>query len=187
MFACVPPREDYRIYALAQMRELIDRYAPSVIWNDIAWPDKRDVPGLLADYYAAAPDGVVNDRWFGERAFFDSLRDTQTRAAFNTRMKAAIVASGGNMASGAPPHCDFRTVEYGLGEVAAGQKWEACRGIGLAFGYNQNETDADHLDHAGFTALRDEVLAKGGNLLINIGPMADGRVPDAQRLALTGA
>jgi alpha-L-fucosidase len=32
------PRGDYPAYAEAQVRELIDRYRPSVLWNDIAWP-----------------------------------------------------------------------------------------------------------------------------------------------------
>jgi alpha-L-fucosidase len=187
MLACVPTGEDYRAYAQAQLRELIERYEPSVLWNDIAWPDKRDTPELFAAYYAAVPDGVVNDRWFGERALFQSLRNEDARAAFNARMKAAIIASNGRLAGGAPPHCDFRTVEYGLGEIPADKKWEACRGIGLAFGYNSNEIDADHLDHAGFTRLRDDVLSQRGNLLINVGPMADGRLPDVQRAALTGA
>ena len=32
------PRGDYVAYATAQVRELIDRYEPSVLWNDISWP-----------------------------------------------------------------------------------------------------------------------------------------------------
>jgi alpha-L-fucosidase len=70
MFACVPIDEAYRAYAGAQVRELIARYKPDVLWNDIAWPEKRDVPQLFADYYAAVPDGVINDRWMGESALF---------------------------------------------------------------------------------------------------------------------
>ena len=40
-----------------------------MLWNDIEWPDsgKRGGPQslhrLFTDYYAAVPDGVVNDRW----------------------------------------------------------------------------------------------------------------------------
>jgi len=184
MFACVPTSDEYRAYAGAQVRELIDRYQPSVLWNDIAWPDKRDVPQIFADYYAAVPDGVVNDRWFGERALFESLRDDATRAAFNARIKAAALT--GHAQSSAPPHCDFRTVEYGLGEVPEGKKWEACRGVGLAFGYNQDEADSDYLTHAAFNATLADTMARGGNLLINVGPMADGAIPTIQRRALIG-
>ncbi len=35
------PRGDYPAYAEAQVRELIARYRPSVLWNDIAWPAER--------------------------------------------------------------------------------------------------------------------------------------------------
>lgn len=184
MLACVPTDDAYRAYAAAQVRELIARYKPDVLWNDIAWPDKRDVPKLFADYYAAVPQGVVNDRWFGEADLFRSLREPRARAALNAHVKAQIVA--GRNLSGAPPHCDFRTVEYGLGASPPGVKWEACRGVGLAFGHNQNERPEDFLTVAAFKAMRDDVLASGGNMLINIGPCADGSIPDLQARALLG-
>ena len=58
------PRGDYPAYADAQVRELIDRYQPSVLWNDVARPSgaKRLWP-LLDHYYRQVPDGVLNDRW----------------------------------------------------------------------------------------------------------------------------
>ena len=45
------------------MRELIDRYQPSVLWNDISWPAGGNLAELFAYYYNAVEDGVVNDRW----------------------------------------------------------------------------------------------------------------------------
>ena len=40
------------------MRELIERYSPSVLWNDISWPTSlRPMLRLMADYYAAVPGG----------------------------------------------------------------------------------------------------------------------------------
>ena len=184
MLACVPTGDDYRAYAAAQIRELIARYQPSVIWNDIAWPNRADLPALFADYYAAVPDGVINDRWLGESAMFEGLRNPDAAAMFNTGVKAAIKRGESIMST--PLHCDYRTIEYGLGEPPEGKKWEACRGIGLAFGHNQNEIEADFLTHGEFTALRDTVMAEGGNLLINVGPTANGTIPDVQRRALVG-
>lgn len=184
MLACIPTGDDYRAYAAAQVRELIDRYAPSVIWNDIGWPSSADIPTLFAYYYAAVPDGVVNDRWTGDPAILASLQDTGKRARFNAALKSAL-QSGANI-MGTPPHADFRTIEYGLGTPPANQKWEACRGIGLAFGHNRNEIDADFLSHDEFCALRRNVLADGGNLLINVGPTADASIPAVQRRALIG-
>jgi len=183
MFACVPTTDAYKAYAEAQVRELIARYRPAVLWNDIAWPDKRQLPALFADYYAAVPEGVVNDRWLAETALFDSLSDPATRKAFNDRIKAAQ-AKGGDQHARRPPHCDFRTVEYDTGVGMAGQKWESTRGLGLAFGFNANERDDDYMSPAALIALYDDVIARGGNLLINVGPRADGSILSAQSTPL---
>lgn len=59
----------FAAYAAAQARELIDRFAPDVLWNDIEWPDagKHDGPDSLQDLFrallAANPEAMVNDRW----------------------------------------------------------------------------------------------------------------------------
>ncbi len=184
MFACVPVESAYADYASAQMRELIVRYKPDVLWNDIAWPRKADLPTLFAAYYSAVPEGVVNDRWFVEDALFAALRDPAARASFNAAVKARIANVDGPQENPAPLHCDFRTVEYGIGAIPADKMWEACRGLGLAFGFNRNERPEDYLTGDGLIALYDEVRAARGNLLINVGPMADGRIPDEQRQPL---
>ena len=58
------PRGDYVAYADAQVRELIERYEPSVLWNDISWPSSwSQLEDLFAHYFERVPDGVVNDRW----------------------------------------------------------------------------------------------------------------------------
>ena len=186
MLACVPTSDAYCAYASAQLKELITRYEPSVLWNDIAWPDKADVPDLFAHYYRTVPDGVINDRWLGERKWFASLADPAIRKGYNDKMKAVFAASGGTLSMGDPAHCDFRTVEYGLGTIPAAQKWEACRGVGLSFGYNQNEAAEDYLTPEALALARADVAEKGGNFLINIGPMADGTIPEIQRKALLG-
>ena len=182
MLACVPTGDDYRAYAAAQVRELIDRYQPSVIWNDIAWPNHDDLPALFDYYYAAVPDGVVNDRWSGNSAMFAQLANPDYRAALNAALKAKIARAESFM--GTPRHADFRTIEYGIGTPPADQKWEACRGIGLSFGYSRNEVETDFLTADELRTMRDQVFAGGGNLLINVGPMADGTIANGQARAL---
>ena len=184
MLACVPTSDDYRAYAAAQVRELVERYKPSVLWNDIAWPSDADIPDLFAHYYANVPDGVVNDRWLGASAMFESLRDPAARAGFNDMVKARIAEAGGELENPAPPHCDFRTVEYSTGEHMGEKKWEACRGLGLAFGYNQDERTEDYMTGAALTDLYRKLTARGGNLLINVGPMANATIPDVQKQPL---
>src|SRR5207302_3211481 len=40
-----------------------DRYRPSVLWNDISYPQNANIKDLFAYYYNQVPDGVVNDRF----------------------------------------------------------------------------------------------------------------------------
>jgi alpha-L-fucosidase len=150
MMACVPSDQSYHDYAMAQWHELIDRYRPSVLWNDIHWA--YDPTPLFEYYYEVCPDGVVNDR-------FD-MRGVHRGTT----------------------HADFITPEYRTrpsGQLV-GKKFEVCRGIGRSFGYNACETEADYLAIPDLLALRDDVLSAGGNLLLNVGPMADGTIPAEQ-------
>lgn len=62
--------------------------------------------------------------------------------------------------------------------------WEAVRGIGRSFGYNADEAESVSLSGADLIRYLVDVVAKNGNLLINIGPRADGSIPDVQRRAL---
>lgn len=144
----------YADYAFNQTIELIDKYKPSVLWNDIAWPHKglSDLPMLFSYYYNHVPEGVVNDRWSGVWH-------------------------------------DFTTVEYKQGNMDLSNKWEMCRGLGLSFAYNAEENDKHILARADLISLLVKTVSHNGNLLINVGPRADGSIPEiqAQRLKEIGA
>src|SRR5690606_2868391 len=58
------------------------------------------------------------------------------------------------------------------------QPWELRRGLGRSFGYNRTERAESLLHGAGIVALLTEVVAKGGHLLLSIGPDPSGRIPD---------
>ena len=64
-----PVDAGYAEYAYEHVADLIDRYRPDVLWGDIEWPDAGKPSGphsmerLFEKFYAAAPDGVSNDRW----------------------------------------------------------------------------------------------------------------------------
>jgi alpha-L-fucosidase len=59
----VPQSEEYAHYADAHWRELIDRYQPAVLWNDINYPKAGQIPELFAHYYNTVPDGVIDNRF----------------------------------------------------------------------------------------------------------------------------
>jgi alpha-L-fucosidase len=67
-----PQTQAYGDYAFAQIHELINRYHPTVLWNDIDWPKTGRPMQVEADYYNAVPDGVVDDRLGIKHADFTS-------------------------------------------------------------------------------------------------------------------
>ncbi|CAM4107865.1 alpha-L-fucosidase [Kibdelosporangium persicum] len=146
----LPRGERYAKYTDAHWRELVARYRPSVLWNDYGFLPNLDAEALFETYYAAVPDGVVNDR-------FDM---------------------------GRPLPADFVTLEYAETTGPADRKWEACRGIGTSFGYNRLESDASCLSETGLVRMFADIVAHGGNLLINVGPTGSGQIPPEQRQRL---
>ena len=143
LFSHVPQSEEYARYADAQWRELINRYQPSVLWDDISYPKKGAVLHLFADYYNSVRDGIINDRFQVE-------------------------------------HSDYTTPEYTQYGKIVEKKWETCRGLGFSFGYNQAEGPEQVLSAGELVRLLVDIVSKNGNLLLNIGPKADGTIPDIQ-------
>ena len=155
-------------YSLAHWRELIVRYQPALMWNDIGYPAAADLGELFAYYYNSVPEGVINDR-------FTQSRDSQPKEG-----EPLTVPRG--------PHYDYITPEYATFDEIQDIKWECCRGIGHSFGYNRNEGDEQLLGDAELIRMFVDIVSKNGNLLLNVGPMADGTIPpnQAERLRSVG-
>ncbi|QKW10439.1 alpha-L-fucosidase [Streptomyces sp. NA04227] len=75
---------------------------------------------------------------------------------------------------------DFTTPEYAVEPEINPAKWEATRGIGHSFGYNQQEGVEDYLTSDALIDSFADIVSKNGNLLLNIGPKADGSIPEIQ-------
>ena len=90
-YAYLPYDDDYADYATAQVHELIQRYEPDLLWNDILWPTgQKRLSALMADYYNTVPDGVLNDRWTTTGFWHRAMGLKPMRWAFDTLMKQAI-------------------------------------------------------------------------------------------------
>jgi len=150
--AVEPQSEAYGKYADAHVRELIAKYRPSVLWNDIDYPKSGHPLEIMAEYYNAVPDGVIDDR-FGVK------------------------------------HADFVSPEYETLKRVSAKKWEECRGLGKSFGYNRAEGDAQTIKKDELIYLLVDIVSKNGNLLLDVGPEADGTIPAVQldRLEALGA
>ncbi len=135
---------------LPQMKDLVNRYKPDVLWTDGEWEHSSKTwrsEEFLAWLYNESPSKesiAVNDRW-------------------------------GNDTKG--KHGGFQTSEYGQGSVSQNKYWEETRGIGQSFGYNRNENLNDYASSNELVHELISTVARGGNLLLNVGPAADGTIP----------
>ncbi len=141
---------------MPQLKELVTRYHPEIVWTDGEWDfEDKELRSaeFLAWLYNESPvkeSVVVNDRW-----------GKKTRGI----------------------HGGHYTTEYDL--IHSGSSidtqfthpWEECRGIGGSFGYNRFETVAEYMSNGQCVETLIEKVSRGGNLLLNIGPTADGRIP----------
>jgi alpha-L-fucosidase len=187
-FLASTPGGDYLDYAEAQVRELIARYEPSVLWNDIAWPTgPKRLWKLFADYYEAVPEGVVNDRWAAASPARNLLKSKRVRRFADARMKAAIARRVGEarrpMVPPVIPHSDFRTPEYSAFASIEAKKWEATRGMSHSFGFNRDDTDADYASAETLLTTLIEATSRNGALLLNVGPRASDAAIPAEQLA----
>jgi alpha-L-fucosidase len=189
--AALPLDPAYAQRVDAHYRELIGRYRPSVLWNDIAYPPPaRELWRLLADYYEAVDEGVVNDRFLPAPAWLvRALRLRAPNAAADALGAWAARRPGSTFLPPRPPHADFRTPEYASFATARGGKWEATRGIGHSFGFNAHEDEANLIDPGELVRSFVDVVSKNGNLLLNVGPTAEGAIHprEAARLERLGA
>ncbi len=142
---------------IPQMKDLVTKYQPDVLWTDGEWDHPAKTwksEEFLSWLYNESPvknSIVVNDRW-------------------------------GNDTKG--QHGSFMTSEYGHGgsdnqKTVNGfaRPWEECRGIGESFGYNRNENLESYQSGEQLVHQLINIVARGGNFLLNIGPTADGRIP----------
>jgi len=146
LFVSKSQTASYADYVTAHYNELIEKYKPDLLWNDINFPDKGDFVGVMANYFSTVPEGIINDRW-------------------NAKNKKIY---------------GFTTPEYQVLENKVDYKWETCRGIGNSFGYNAVETDVHYISADKLIDMFVDIVSKNGNLLLNIGPDAEGNIPAAQ-------
>src|ERR1700728_188281 len=86
-------------------------------------------------------------------------------------------------------HADFTSPEYQKLDKISERKWEECRGLGRSFGYNRAEGENETIAAPELIALLVDIVSKNGNLLLDVGPEANGTIPPVQmeRLKALGA
>ncbi len=180
LLEAIPTTRTYAAYVDAHMRELIARYRPSILWNDVCSPAQEDLLSLLSFYYESVPDGVVNDR-FGQfdpeesaglgRRVIESLE-----RVLPLRRKPPSVHGS---AAPTPRHLDFKTTEDDSSLSEEEGAWERVRPIGHSPAFNSEETEESLLSAGAMVRLLVDTAARGGNLLLSAGPAATGLISEA--------
>jgi len=143
----------YMDFATAQLKELVTKYDPAVLWFDGEWEHSNAEQRAFAIgqmLMEMKPALLINDRLYRREPGFGDFGTPENY----------VPATGIRNPDGTP------------------RLWEACTTMNWnGWGYNRYETEF----HSASQLIRQlvEVVSKGGNLLLNVGPQPDGRIqPD---------
>ena len=145
----------YTDYLKPQVKELIEKYDPHVLWFDGEWiPEFTHEQGLDLYQYVRAlkPEIIINNR-------VDKGRQGMQGMNLEDQEYAG----------------DFGTPEQEILEGASSFDWESCMTMNDTWGYkswDHNWKSAETLIHNLI-----DITAKGGNYLLNVGPTAEGLIP----------
>lgn len=140
----------YERHWFPQLQDLVNRYKPDLIWAD-------------------GPDQINDKQWQAER--------TLAWLYSESPVKDSIVVNDRWANNTGKKHGDYYTREYSNTNSSYNKPWEECRGIGLSFGYNQNEDLGDYTSPKALILTLVNIVSQGGNLLLDIGPNANGKIP----------
>lgn len=132
-----------------QFKELVNHYQPALIFSDGDW-------------------------WMD-----DELWQTKPLLAwlFNNAPNMDELVINDRWGKVRGEHGGYFTTEYGSGFDDPDILWEENRGMGMSFGYNRIENIDDYRTEQELIYMLVDLVSRGGNLLLNIGPTADGRIP----------
>jgi len=139
-------------HLIPQLKELVTQYQPSVIFSDAGeWdfgPEFWKTREFLAWLYNEAPN------------------------------KGEVVVND-RFCKGMPgKHGDYFSSEYKDADSSQFHKyWEESRGIGGSYGYNRAENLSDYSTSEKLIHEFIDIVSRGGNFLLNVGPTADGLIP----------
>lgn len=161
----------YLAYLKAHLTELLTRYGDvTTIWFDGLYGQEQFDPSTLNNWLRSTwPDLMINDRNGGNH-----LGDG--------------VPGGAGLLLDSSQWGDFTTPEQHVPDaLIPNRAWETCMTINDTWAYNPNDTN--YKSTGTIIKALVEVVAKGGNLLLNVGPRPDGTIqPEfAERLEAVGA
>ncbi|MCU0780247.1 MAG: alpha-L-fucosidase [Akkermansiaceae bacterium] len=157
-------REDFDRYfaefAKPQVEEILKKYRPDLLWFDeIDMKTETQV-----------------------RALYQMIRTLRPECVINSRIQGCVPPK-----TLPPPFCDY--LSSGDNEIIdknIGFDWENPGSMNTSYGFNAN--DHKWLSAADIVSRLVEIVSKGGNYLLNVGPTPEGTIPKPciDRLAEVG-
>jgi alpha-L-fucosidase len=143
-------------YVHAQVKELLTQYGKiDVIWFDGAWPHSAE-------------------DW-GSKTLIENIRKWQPGILINNRLDSSEQVGGPEQAGASNLLGDFGTPEHQIVAETA-RPWESCQvTTWRLWGYARGEHYRSAEQLLDFLC---ESSSKGGNLLLNIGPDENGKIPN---------
>jgi alpha-L-fucosidase len=155
----------YVAYMKAQLKELVTKYDPAVLWFDGEWGDwwtEEDGQDLYAYVRGLKPSIIINNRVGKGRKGMEGMNRTDR------------AYSG-----------DFGTPEQQIpANGIPGVDWESCMTLNDTWGFKSYDDNWKSTE----TLVRNliDIASKGGNYLLNVGPTAQGEIPVASVERLAG-
>lgn len=152
-------------YLKPQLAELIKKYDPAVLWFDGEWiPEWTEQQGKdLYNYLRnIKPSLIINNRVGKARGGMEGMNKYENAAG------------------------DFGTPEQEILKGTSQDYWESCMTLNGNWGYVKNDNNWKSAELLIDNLV--DIAAKGGNYLLNVGPTAEGRIPEQsiERLAEMG-
>ncbi len=144
-------RKEFAVrHTIPQMKDLINTYKPEVLWTDGDW-DLKDTAWHSMQFLA----WLYND----------------------SPVKNSIVTYDRWGAGDKFHHGGVYTPEYQPGVDLKGHYFEESQGMGYSYGYNRAENIEDYSTAQSLILELIDIVSRGGNFLLDIGPKADGTIP----------
>ena len=147
-----------REHMFPQFKDLVTHYKPAIIFSDGEWEMTS------ADWHSAELLAWL----FNESPVKDEVV-VDDRWGSDTRHK----------------HGGYWTTEYTAGMSGVDHPWEESRGMGVSYGYNRAEDLNIYHTSRELVFILVDTVSRGGNLLLDIGPRADGTIPVIMEERLT--
>jgi alpha-L-fucosidase len=137
-------------HMIPQFKDLVTHYKPAIIFSDGEWE--------LTSAQWHSPEMLA---WlFNESPVKDEVV-VNDRWGKDTRHK----------------HGGYWTTEYTPGMSGMDHPWEENRGMGFSYGYNRAEKLENYHTGKELVVMLSDLVSRGGNLLLDIGPAGDGTIP----------